>query len=274
MEPFVKWAGGKRQLLDELKKRMPDCFDRYIEPFVGGGAWFLDMHYNNVIVNDSNEQLINCYTQIRDNVQAVLVAIEELDSLVCDKDQYLAHRNRFNEKISHNEHDIESAALFIWLNKHCFNGLYRTNRKGLFNTPWNNKEKCDSVDKENLLQIHDYFVDGANNILFNCGDYRRTCELAHAGDFLFIDPPYDPVGEYGDFKRYTKEQFGTENQQELAMTVQELVKRGCYVMVTNSNTPLINDLYRDYRIDVIRTRRNINSKGNRRTGEDVIITTF
>ena len=272
MFPFVKWAGGKRQLLDELKARVPNQFNTYFEPFVGGGAFFLDTQYQNVVINDANEQLINCYRQIQINAQEVISEIHNLDAIICDKEEYLKIRERYNQKILNHQLDVECATLFIWLNKNCFNGLYRTNRKGLFNTPWNNKSQCESIDEENLLEIHDYLNN--NNIQIACGDYQLVCQQANIGDFLFFDPPYDPVGVYGDFKRYTKEQFGEQDQRNLATCVRELANNGCYVMVTNSNTPLINELYEGFHIDVIQTKRNINSKGNRRTGEDVIITTY
>lgn len=270
MQPFIKWAGGKRQLLDDLHRLEPSEYNTYYEPFVGGGAFFLSIDHPNIIINDSNDQLINCYIKIRDEVETVLQVLAELDSLDCNAKRYLNIREKYNNKIIANIHDAESAALLIWLNKHCFNGLYRTNKKGLFNVPYNGKVKCESVDKENLMNIHTYLQD----ISINCADYTEICKNAKSGDFLFFDPPYVPVGKYGDFKRYTKEQFYEKDQIALANLVKKLANRGCYVMLTNSNHPLVHELYSDFKIEIIPTKRNISSNGNSRTGEDVIVTTY
>lgn len=270
MQPFIKWAGGKRQLLDDLHRLEPSKYNTYYEPFVGGGAFFLSLDHPNIVINDSNDQLINCYINIRDEVETVIDVITELDSLDCDLKRYLDIRTQYNNKITANIHDAESAAFLIWLNKHCYNGLYRTNRKGLFNVPYNGKVKCESADKNNLRNIHDYLQD----VSINCLDYKEICKKAKSGDFLFFDPPYVPVGKYGDFKRYTKEQFYENDQRELANIVKELARKGCYVMLTNSNHPLVHELYGEFKIEIISTKRNINSKGNKRTGEDVIVTTY
>lgn len=131
-EPFVKWAGGKRQLLES---RMPDIYNRYYEPFAGGGALLLDVQPANAVINDTNGQLLNVYRQLKVNPETVIVAVGELDKVACDKERYYLVRDRYNEKIQAQELDAECAALMIWINKHCFNGLYRVNSKGLFNVP-------------------------------------------------------------------------------------------------------------------------------------------
>ena len=149
MSPFVKWAGGKKQLLERLREHAPTEFGTYYEPFIGGGAFLLDFQPQKAVINDVNEQLLNVYIQLKNNAEAVIEAIAKYDAVECDTDYYMSVRELYNKKIALHELDAECAALMIWINKHCFNGLYRVNSKGLFNVPYNNKRSGVSVDADN-----------------------------------------------------------------------------------------------------------------------------
>ena len=151
--PFVKWAGGKKQLLERLEARMPETYGRYYEPFIGGGALLLDVQPPHAVINDTNEQLLNVYRQLKHDAEAVISAVNILDAEPCDVDRYMAVREEYNAKIRAHELDASCAALMIWINKHCFNGLYRVNSKGLFNVPYNNKAGGVSIDEAKLRHI-------------------------------------------------------------------------------------------------------------------------
>ena len=190
-EPFVKWAGGKRQLLERLESRMPETYNRYYEPFIGGGALLLDVQPENAVINDTNGQLLNVYRQLKENPEAVIAAVNALDSEPCDKERYLLVRKHYNTKIQARELDAECAALMIWINKHCFNGLYRVNSKGLFNVPYNNKVDGVSINEDNLRNIGAYLQE--HRIEIREGDFEKACEDVQAGDFVYFDSPYVPV---------------------------------------------------------------------------------
>lgn len=272
MKPFIKWAGGKTQLLDIIRMHTPARYSTYYEPFLGGGAVLFDQKPKRAIVSDANEQLIHAYRIIRDNANELIRILNDLDGVNrITQDLYYDKRARYNQLIAQNDKGIEIVALLIWLNHHCFNGLYRTNRKGQFNTPWNRTETCKpSFDEKNILEISQYLNE--NDVDIRCDDYKNIMSLPLEGDYVFLDPPYDPIGKYGDFKRYTKEQFYEEDQKELAAIVMELISKGVHICLTNSNTDLIRELYKECSITVEKTHRNINSKGKGRFGEDAIIT--
>ncbi len=261
-KPFLKWAGGKTQLLDELKAKAPDSFGRYIEPFIGGGAMFFAMQPNAGVIADSNPELVNVYQCIADNVELV---IEHLRS-------FKNTESAFYKVRALRYADLEkeyTAARTIYLNRTCYNGLYRVNQKGEFNVPFG-RYKNPRICQADTLRAASEALKGIEII---CGDYKDVlAKTAKQGDFIFLDPPYLPVSKYADFKRYTKEQFYEEDHKELADEVTRLQKLGCHVVLTNSNHPLVHELYEPFDIEVINTRRNISSKAGSRTGEDVIVT--
>lgn len=272
MQPYVKWAGGKRQLLEKLRQRIPDRFNAYHEPFVGGGAFLLDLRPAKAFINDTNEQLINCYKWIKENPRAVLSKINDLDNTVCNKEFYLQIRKEYNNKISNSELDAECAAMMIWINKHCFNGLYRTNKKGLFNVPYNNKFTGSSVDETNIMNIS-VFMNEAEVEIF-CQDFEEVCAMVRPEDFVFFDSPYVPVSNTANFTDYTKEGFKLEDHKRLAALYHDLDKRGVYIMLTNHNVSLVHELYHDYKIEEFSVKRAINSDAKKRMGEEVIITNY
>lgn len=267
--PFLKWAGGKRQLLDRISERMPRTYGNYFEPFIGGGAVLFKLQPENSVINDINSSLINAYRTIATNPRGFIENINKLDSKIGEdgKVYYYALRERYNDKLMKAEFDIELAALFVFINKHCFNGLYRVNGKGLFNVPYNNSNKK-SIDEETIMAVSEYL----KKVTILEGDFEEACRNAQRGDFVFFDSPYAPLNPTS-FESYTKEGFDVESHERLARLFDELSKRRCYCMLTNQNTAFINELYgnKGYRIDVVSVKRMINSDASKRIGEDVII---
>lgn len=271
-KPFVKWVGGKRQLLEQLESRMPDTYNRYYEPFIGGGALLLDVQPKNAVINDTNGQLLNVYRQLKVNPEAVIVTVSELDKVACDKERYYRVRDHYNEKILAQELDAESAALMIWINKHCFNGLYRVNSKGLFNVPYNNKVNGVSIEADNLRNIGLYFQKCAVKICE--GDFEKACEDVQTGDFVYFDSPYVPVSETANFTDYTKEVFTLEDHKRLAALFRRLDSLGVKLLLSNNDVPLVHELYKGYKIESVDVRRVINSVASKRTGKEVIVTNY
>lgn len=270
LSPFVKWAGGKRQLLPEIEKRLPPHYQRYIEPFVGGGAVCLALAQPNSLINDSNAALIHTYQTIQTHPDELISTIHTLDREIKTgkKETYYAQRERYNEKIRDRQYDIETAALFIFLNKHCFNGLYRVNRKGGFNVPYNNSVR-ESIDEENIRNLSQFL----SSIEIAQGDFEDAADRAKTGDFIFFDSPYAPLNPTS-FEAYTKEGFEREDHERLAALYRKLTERGCYCMLTNHNTDFIRSLYEGFHISVVSVRRAINSDATKRTGEEVIICNY
>lgn len=273
MGPFVKWAGGKGQLLDRIQARIPDSYDTYHEPFIGGGAVLLGIQPGKAVINDTNKQLVNIYRQLRDDPKAVIQSVNKLDQAgKCDKDFYLRIRTRYNEKIANHELDAECAGLMIWINKHCFNGLYRVNSKGLFNVPYNNRESGKSIDEENLINIGDYLGQAKVDIL--CDDFEVACENVKKGDFVYFDSPYVPISMTASFTDYTKDGFTVDDHERLAKVFRRLDGIGAKVMLSNHDVPFVHELYGGYNIETVDVKRMINSNAAKRVGKEVIITNY
>uniref|UniRef100_UPI003FF128F4 DNA adenine methylase n=1 Tax=Lachnospira sp. TaxID=2049031 RepID=UPI003FF128F4 len=270
--PFVKWAGGKRQLIPQIRERMPEKYNNYYEPFVGGGAVLFELQPANALINDINKALINTYNIICNEADAFLEAVNRLDEEMWEdgKKYYYSVREHYNDKLMKSEYDVELAALFVFINKHCFNGLYRVNGKGLFNVPYNNSRRA-SAD-ENVIREVSKYLKGVKIIN---GDFEEACKDAKKGDFVFIDSPYAPLNPTS-FESYTKEGFDIESHKRVAKLYDELTGRGCYCMLTNHNTELINELYgnKGYKIDVVSVKRMINSDASNRVGKEVIICNY
>ena len=270
--PFVKWAGGKRQLITQIRERMPEKYNDYYEPFIGGGAVIFDLLPANALINDINKALINTYRTICNEPDAFLKEVNRLDNDMWEdgKKYYYTIREHYNDKLMRSEYDVELAALFVFINKHCFNGLYRVNGKGLFNVPYNNSRRV-SVDEDVIIATSEYL----RGVTIIDGDFEQACKNAKKGDFVFIDSPYAPLNPTS-FESYTKEGFDIESHKRLAKLYDELTARGCYCMLTNHNTELINGLYgnKGYTIDVVSVKRMINSDASNRVGEEVIICNY
>lgn len=270
--PFVKWAGGKRQLLPKLIAKMPTQYGRYFEPFVGGGALLLALNPKQAVINDINEQLINVYCQLKQNPDEVIQKIQEMDAQTCNKDLYLEVRKQYNDKIIKHELDATCAALTIWVNKHCFNGLYRVNSKGLFNVPFNNKTDIVSMNEHNLRNIATYLND--YDVTIMQGDFAPACSEAQAGDFVYFDSPYVPASLTANFTDYTKDGFSFEEHYRLAELFKTLDKKGVKLMLSNHNVQVVYELYQGFNIEPVAVKRAINRDASKREGKEVIITNY
>jgi DNA adenine methylase len=256
--PFLKWAGGKSQLLKTFSSYYPSVFGRYFEPFVGGGAVFFALAAKQgngfrATISDCNQELINCYATVRDHLEELLEALRKHRN---DKHHFYAVRGSDVARLS----AIDRAARLIYLNKTCFNGLYRVNRSGQFNVPFGKYKNPRIVDETNLRL--------ASRVLQNadvlCSPFENTLSKTKAGDFVYLDPPYQPVSATSNFTSYTSASFGLQDQERLADFVHKLDKRGCHVMVSNSDNELIQQLYARFKVHKVTATRAINCKGNLR----------
>ena len=262
VKPILKWAGGKTQMLSELMPKIPKHYGKYIEPFLGGGAMFFALQPEDAIISDSNPELINMYVEVANHVDLVISCLRKYENT---SENFYAVRDQDWMSLPNEE----AAARTIFLNKTCFNGLYRVNKQGKFNVPYGKYKNPKICDEEGLRKASEVL----KKAKIICGDYACVLDqYAQEGDFIFLDPPYLPISSSSDFKRYTKEQFYEEDHIELAKLVMQLQKRGCSILLTNSNHPLVHELYSEFQIDIIQTKRHISCNSNTRTGEDVIVT--
>lgn len=260
MKPFVKWAGGKGQIVNELLKRAPAQYGTYYEPFAGGGAFFFALSPSRAVLNDKNEELINAYCVIRDDVDrlvAVLAhhAAEHARSLP-SSDYYYRVRSVDPSTLD----PTERAARFIFLNKTCYNGLWRVNSDGQFNVPFGRHKNPRILDEPNLRAISSLLRD----VTLTCLDFEESVAAAGPGDFVYFDPPYDPISDTACFTRYVDQGFGTADQERLARVFESLSERGVRAMLSNSDTPFIRSLYPGRPLDVVLAKRPINCRAERR----------
>jgi DNA adenine methylase len=253
-KPFLKWAGGKTRLLPVLRMVLArQTFRRYFEPFLGGAALFFDIGPKTAVLNDRNHELIFCYEIVRDQPRELFTTLKQMQ--VHEKEFY-----RIRSLNPENLPPVERAARFIYLNKTCYNGLYRVNRKGEFNTPYGRNDRVSLADEDNLHR--------ASRILKNArlmsDDYSSAVKDAEKDDFVYLDPPYLPVGKYADFKRYTKETFFEDDHRKLADCFRELSDRGCHVVLSNSYHEKIAELYSGLYQKEVEMPRFINCKGEGR----------
>ena len=261
-KPLLKWAGGKTQLLSEILPKIPQKYGRYIEPFFGGGAIFFAVRPEGGIIADSNPELVNLYRSVASHVEGVIAQLRCYENT---EEIFYAVRALDWTKLP----PIEAAARTIFLNRTCFNGLYRVNKSAQFNVPFGRYKNPKIID-ESALKAASELLSSTTII---CGDYKTVLQKnAQRGDFIFLDPPYLPVSEYSDFKRYTKEQFYEEDHVELAAEVHRLYELGCHVILTSSNHPLVHEQYRKFVVKVVQTKRYISCNGKGRTSEDIIVT--
>lgn len=257
--PFVKWAGGKRKLIDYIFDIAPTSFERYLEPFMGGGAVGLALGHHSMLLNDANADLINTFRVVRDSLEALLPLLDEHQRKHSKNYFYLV---RAQDPTCLNP--LEQAARFIYLNKTCFNGLYRVNKQGQFNVPFGKYKNPILYNREDI-QAASNVLQGAE---FFAQDYQTFLkQQARPRDFIYLDPPYIPISQYSDFKRYTKEQFRENDQRVLAQVYNELVELGAYPVLSNSYSELTLELYAQHQILVVYASRNINHEG---TGRDPI----
>ncbi|HSK02469.1 MAG TPA: DNA adenine methylase [Kofleriaceae bacterium] len=263
--PIIKWVGGKTKLLPELLARMPPQLGRYFEPFAGGAALFFRVAPRRAVLADSNADLIGLYRTVRKDAGAVIRELER-HRAAHDQVHYYDTRARWNDPGA-SWSDVDRAAAFIYLNKTCFNGLWRVNRAGDFNVPIGRYADPPICVPEALRAAQAALARAS----LRCDDYQKVAGDAERGDFLYFDPPYDPVTPTASFTSYTAGAFGPDDQRALADTARALVARGCRVMLSNSDTPFVRSLYRGFRIDRVKCPRAINSNAARRGEVDEVI---
>lgn len=270
---FVKWAGGKGQLLEQFEPLLPKKFNRYIEPFVGSGAvfFYIIQKYNpkEIIISDINEELINAYEIIKTDAERLIVELKQHKEyhLVEGKKYFLTIRATNPKDLP----DLERAARFIYLNKTCFNGLYRVNSKGKFNVPMGSYKNPDIVQEDRIRQVSNLL----KKVTIKVMSFEKVLDIAKKNDFVYFDPPYYPLKKGTSFTTYTKNDF-LENEQKLLLDVfSKLDKKGCLVMESNSDTKFIKDLYTKYNIHFVKATRMINCNGDKRGKiNEIVITNY
>ena len=274
LRPFVKWAGGKTQLLDRLHAYMPKTYNNYFEPFIGGGSFFLNIAPKKATINDFNAELVCAYKCFQNDELFELLKNELKKHEVNHSEEYYYQIRSMDKEEGFLSLPIYvRAARMIYLNKACFNGLYRVNSKGFFNVPSGRKKKVVTFDEENFDSLREYFRN--NDITILNGDFEDAVKNAKAGDFVYFDPPYDVIESKNSFTSYAKNDFGKDEQIRLARLYKKLSDKGVFVMLSNHNTAFINELYKDFNIHVVNAKRMINSKADGRSDvEEVIITNY
>lgn len=270
LRPFTKWTGGKRQLLSVIKSLMPESYNRYFEPFVGGGALFFEFAPKDAIINDFNSELINCYQQIKDNPSELIKSLskhKESNS----KEYYLNLRSADRDSRIEKMNNVERAARIMYMLRVNFNGLYRVNSKNQFNVPYGRYKNPQIVDSDLIVSISQYLNENTIHILN--GDFEEAVKDVEAGDFVYFDPPYIPLSETSSFTSYTHEGFSYEDQVRLRDTFKKLDEKGAYVMLSNSSSPLVGELYKDFNIHKVSATRTNGAKSSSRGKIDEIIVT-
>lgn len=268
--PIIKWAGGKTRLLPRLRARMPARFNRYYEPFVGGAALFFDLSPQTARIGDVNEGLVTLYRAITTALDDVVRVILDHKARHSDLSYYYDVRDRWNDPtVRLAMTPAEVGGTFIYLNKTCYNGLWRENKRGGFNVPRGNYVDPPILDKLALVAARDALL----RATIGHGPYQETTADAAAGDFVYFDPPYDPLSDTSNFTSYAASPFGKPQQRELSEHARALDSRGTFVMVSNNDTPYVRDLYQDFVIDTVPCGRSINSKADRRGKVDEVIIT-
>lgn len=272
--PVVKWAGGKSQLLKHYSSYIPAKFRDYYEPFVGGGALFFYLYQQNRIgkayLNDSNSDLVYLYLSIQNELEGLVDELSKYEANKLSKEYYYEVRNLDRDRDAYAKlTPVQRAARLLYLNKTCYNGLFRVNSKGQFNVPFGHYKKPRVLDIAALSAVNH----ALSHASITCLDFKPALASAGPGDFIYMDPPYYPVSTTASFTSYTENSFSFEDQKKLAQTFRELDKKGCNVMLSNSCTDPILALYEGYRTEMIMARRNINSKGKGRGPVPEIVVT-
>ena len=292
VHPFVKWVGGKGQLLDVLKNNLPEKMEtsitKYAEPFVGGGAFLFELlnnyHFEEIYINDNNKELTNAYEVVKNDCNLLIFELSDLEKCYNDLSEeeqqlfYYEKRERFNNLALTKESKIEKAALFILLNKTCFNGMYRVNKKGNFNVPFGKRKNVSLFNTENLHKTSELL----QNVIIRSCDYHDVWNVADSSTFVYFDPPYRPLNATSSFTSYTEDDFSDKDQAELATLFGELSNRGAKVMLSNSdpknvdeNDNFFDDLYARYNIMRVDASRSINSVGSKRGKiKELLITNY
>lgn len=269
--PFVKWVGGKRQLLDEITPLLPKRITNYCEPFLGGGALLFSIQPSKAIANDLNADLIAVYEIIRDDVESLIKSLKKHENT---SEYFYALRDIDRDEASYQSlSKLEKASRLIYLNKTCFNGLFRVNSLGEFNTPFGHYKNPNIVNEPVLRAVSKYF--NASKINFYSEDFAETLSRVNKGGFVYLDPPYDPVSDTANFTGYNKGGFDRKEQLRLKSCCDELTKRGVKFMLSNSSTEFIKELYGEYSITFVKAKRAINANASKRGAiEEVIVRNY
>ena len=281
LRPFVKWVGGKSQLVEKIESIIKDSgtkvFTKYVEPMVGGGAFFFNIlskhSFEKFYISDINPELINAYNVIKNDIDSLITKLDEMQMLFLPMDEngrkyfYYTVREKFNSTALSEKTATDKASEFIFLNKTCFNGLYRVNRKGQFNVPMGAYKNPTICDEENLRNIHGVL----QNVDIVCGDYTLAKSFIDKETFVYLDPPYRPISETSGFTSYTQDAFDDNEQIRLAKFIDDINAIGAKVVLSNSDPKNVNkddnffdDLYKNYKINRVEANRAINSKGDKR----------
>jgi DNA adenine methylase len=266
VEPILKWVGGKRQLLTEIEKYIPK-HNTYHEPFVGGGAVLFHIQPNKSIINDVNSELINLYKVVKHDVESLIIDLKKHSN---DEDYFYQIREVDRYKNIYSEFtNVERASRILYLNKTCYNGLFRVNRAGEFNAPFGNYKSPNIINENTLRAVSNYF--NKADIEFKNCDFEKALKTVKKGDFVYLDPPYDPVSVSSNFTGYNKGGFDKEKQTRLKSACDNLNNKGVKFLLSNSATSFIKNLYKDYKIEVVQAKRAINSKTDKRGEVDEIL---
>lgn len=273
IQPILKWVGGKRQLLKDIVPLITQHrFSTYVEPFIGGGAVLFDISPQNAVINDFNAELINLYTVIKNKPEELINALT-VHSKNHNKDYYYEIRGWDREDTYSTRSDIEKAARTVYLNKTCFNGLYRVNSNGYFNSPCGDYKNPNIINADLIRNLSSYF--NKANIIMHCGDYKQTLQNLDSNAFVYLDPPYMPISKSASFVGYTKGGFDYEKQKELKVECDKLTTQGIRFLQSNSDCSEIRELYKDYTIITVQANRHINSDASKRGAiNEVLIHNF
>ncbi|TVW14966.1 DNA adenine methylase, partial [Streptococcus pneumoniae] len=272
LQPFTKWTGGKRQLLPVIRVLMPKTYNRYFEPFVGGGALFFDLAPKDAVINDFNAELINCYQQIKDNPQE-LIEILKVHQEYNSKEYYLDLRSADRDERIDMMSEVQRAARILYMLRVNFNGLYRVNSKNQFNVPYGRYKNPKIVDEELISAISVYLNN--NQLEIKVGDFEKAIVDVRTGDFVYFDPPYIPLSETSAFTSYTHEGFSFADQVRLRDVFKRLSDTGAYVMLSNSSSALVEELYKDFNIHYVEATRTNGAKSSSRGKiSEIIVTNY
>lgn len=266
--PFLKWVGGKRQLLPKIIEHLPKNIRelRYFEPFIGGGAVLFHLQPENAVINDFNKELINVYNVVKDNLDDLIVDLKKHKN-TSEYFYQIRGLDRTDEFLSLSE--VQRASRIIYLNKTCFNGLYRVNNAGEFNAPFGRYKNPNIANEPTLKAVSNYL--NLNNIEILSGDYSEALKLADENSFVYFNPPYHPISEGSNFTGYVQGGFNIYDQAELRAACDELNKKGIKFLLSNSASPFILDQYKDYDINIVKAKRAINSNGSKRGDVDEVL---
>ncbi len=268
--PFLKWVGGKRQIMPVIEQHLPKGIKAYIEPFIGGGAVLFHLQPNNAIVNDFNSELVNVYTVIKDNLENLIIDLQKHKN---ESEYFYEIRALDRTEAFENLSGVERASRIIYLNKTCYNGLYRVNNSGEFNSPFGKYKNPNIVNEPTLRAVNSYL--NSNNIRIENTDYETILKAADKNSFVYLDPPYHPVSNSSNFTGYVQGGWDESDQIRLKEACDRLDQQGVKFLQSNSSTDFIKELYTDYHVRIVKANRAINSDGKKRGEvEEILIKNY